>query len=522
MKRPISLLDLVLCGIAMTVAALTIFCETGSPGGGEECDYNIIISNPSDGAVFDFGDAITFQCTLDLPRDFTGINWKIGSGILIGIGNPLIYDELDIGNHLITATASYPSYTICPDSVSISVVDSDDDPGLCTDDFNIISPNEGQVFDIGATITFEVTADPPVSNTSVSWQTETGGISTPIGTGNPLLDDTLETGNHTITATNLDSPECQDSVSMQVIDLNVPAAIVIPDTGLDAYYGNDYSTITEPGDGDDFYGQDFNYHDLLQYTSDAIGTILIVTDGVTSLIWQKEGPDAARNWQNAIDYCTNLEGDWRLPNLSELMTIVNYGLSSPAAFSEFDAKTGNYWSATESGSDPDSAWRLNFTIGVSSANLKTGTAYTRCIMDDPDTAFPELHQFVLADSEIVSDLTTGYQWHRDHANPNIVTSWKEALAFCEESPIGGHTDWKLPDVKELDTIVDRTRTTPPFINDLFNAESTSYWTSTTDISFPPGAWRIHFESGNVMPYMYKVWFMDPAEDPGYVRCMRIP
>ncbi len=431
MKRPISLLDIVLCGIAMTIAALTIFCETGSSGGGEECDYNIIISNPSDGAVFDFGDLITFQCSFDPPFSSTAVRWTIGTGIYIGTGNPLSYDELEIGNYTITATDSAPSYTICSDSVSISVVDSDDDP-------------------------------------------------------------------------------------------SAPAAIVIPDTGLDAYYGNDYSTITEPGDGDDFYGQDFNYHDLLQYTSDAIGTILIVTDGVTSLIWQKEGPDAALDWQNAIDYCTNLEGDWRLPNLSELMTIVNYGLASPAASSEFDAKTGNYWSATESGSDPDSVWRLNFTIGVSSANLKTGTAYTRCIMNDPDTAFPELHQFVLADSEIVSDLTTGYQWHRDHANPNIVTSWKEALAFCEESSIGGHTDWKLPDVKELDTIVDRTGTTPPFINDLFNAESTSYWTSTTDISFPPGAWRIHFESGNVMPYMYKAWFMDPAEDPGYVRCMRIP
>jgi hypothetical protein len=78
-----------------------------------------------------------------------------------------------------------------------------------------------------------------------------------------------------------------------------------------------------------------------------------ITDRVTNLMWQKDG----YYWdscgiQVAIDNCEALSlggfTDWRLPNIKELMSIVNYGKNSPAIDQPPFTNTqwGHYWSST--------------------------------------------------------------------------------------------------------------------------------------------------------------------------------
>ena len=57
-------------------------------------------------------------------------------------------------------------------------------------------------------------------------------------------------------------------------------------------------------------------------------------------------------------------------------------------------------------------------------------------------------------------------------------TWQQALAYCENLNLAGHTDWRLPDRTELQSIVDYSRINP-VIDPLFSTVASSYWSSTT-------------------------------------------
>ena len=65
--------------------------------------------------------------------------------------------------------------------------------------------------------------------------------------------------------------------------------------------------------------------------------------------------------------------------------------------------------------------------------------------------------FIISDS-IVTDVLTGLEWQR------FVTSdfmeWEEALRRAENLVLQGHTDWRLPNIKELESINDEDRLQP--------------------------------------------------------------
>ena len=59
--------------------------------------------------------------------------------------------------------------------------------------------------------------------------------------------------------------------------------------------------------------------------------------------------------------------------------------------------------------------------------------------------------------------------------------WESALAYCENLEFAGHDDWKLPNVKELQTLVDYSGVYPAIDGNLFNItdEDSYFWTSTS-------------------------------------------
>lgn len=108
----------------------------------------------------------------------------------------------------------------------------------------------------------------------------------------------------------------------------------------------------------DCLGQDGFYQQSCpskeRYIDNQDGT---VTDTWTGLMWLKEnGNDGNRiqGWCNALAYCENLEfagySDWRLPNIRELISIVDYGRGRPALDPVFTVSnptgTSLHWSST--------------------------------------------------------------------------------------------------------------------------------------------------------------------------------
>ncbi|MBD3817235.1 MAG: DUF1566 domain-containing protein, partial [Halothiobacillus sp.] len=56
---------------------------------------------------------------------------------------------------------------------------------------------------------------------------------------------------------------------------------------------------------------------------------------------------------------------------------------------------------------------------------------------------------------IVNDNATGLSWHDDADASSYQATWQGAIDYCEALTLGGYDDWRLPNINELYTIVDR-------------------------------------------------------------------
>jgi hypothetical protein len=122
----------------------------------------------------------------------------------------------------------------------------------------------------------------------------------------------------------------------------------------------------------------------------------------------------------------------------------------------------------------------------------------------------------------VTDNATGLMWQRcsaglsgsDCSSGSTQTrNWEAALSYCEDLSLAGHVDWRLPDVKELRSIVDNARYSPAIDTTAFPGTiAGGYWSSSTYANGTDSAWYVYFDNGNVN-YSTKT-------NPNYVRCVR--
>jgi len=116
------------------------------------------------------------------------------------------------------------------------------------------------------------------------------------------------------------------------------------------------------------------------------------------------------------------------------------------------------------------------------------------------------------DTQIVTDHSTNLQW-QDDVNVSTVrkkwltqanydaanyfdTSGDTATTYCEDLTLGGHSDWRLPEISELLGIVDY-GAMHPAINSIFQnvVFHTPYWSSTTYAGNSSRAWSVLFNNG---------------------------
>jgi hypothetical protein len=94
----------------------------------------------------------------------------------------------------------------------------------------------------------------------------------------------------------------------------------------------------------------------------------------------------------------------------------------------------------------------------------------------------------------VTDTSTGLTWQKASSSGKI---WEQALAYCEGLSLGGYTDWRLPTVKELQSLEDYSRLSPA-INTMYFPDTVSsfYWASTTYANVTYDAWGVDFSYGS--------------------------
>ena len=240
------------------------------------------------------------------------------------------------------------------------------------------------------------------------------------------------------------------------------------------------------------------------FTDNGDGT---VSDNNTGLMWQK-ADGGEMTWENASTYCNNLtlggKTGWRLPTGIELFSINNYNHLNPALNPVcFTTTAAEYWWTSEAQAD-DAAkiWVVNSGGGIGahpkSETLSAGGSkrfHARAVRSIFSTVFSVPH-FTDNGNGTIRDNFTGLTWQKIQS-PNALT-WEEALAYARTISLGAKTDWRLPNIKELQSLNDVALFKPSFNKTYFTSSlQGNYWSSTSMYQTGTKAWDINIEYGIV-------------------------
>jgi formylglycine-generating enzyme required for sulfatase activity len=264
------------------------------------------------------------------------------------------------------------------------------------------------------------------------------------------------------------------------------AVIIIPDTGQT---GNYTATFGEDSD--------YSIHPMT-YSDNSDGT---VTDKVTGLTWQQiDGGEMT--WEDALSYSDTLTlggyHDWNLPSSRQLYGLVDLSTLNPAMNTHYFPNTGAeyWWTKTPRADDPSRVWVVNAGGGIGphpvSETISAGGTrkiHVRCVRGD--TVAPRI--FINNLDSTITDSATNLSWQQvDSGN----MTWEEALTYCENLSLGGHDDWRLPNIKELQSINDDSIVRPSLDTTAFPAARIAkYWSSTSLVNNSQRAWLLDNEYG---------------------------
>lgn len=275
----------------------------------------------------------------------------------------------------------------------------------------------------------------------------------------------------------------------------------LPDTG-------------QVGDYTQTFGEDSDY--LINppaYADNGDGT---VSDLVTGLMWQKtDGGEmtlsGAMAYPDSQLNATSFAGhaDWRLPTIHELMSLLNHDRANPALDPAFFASTGIsgaawnsvYWWSRDQKVGSTNQWCANAGGGVGpkplTETLSAGGTLNyrvRCVRGAPAPVRQPIHRYVDPGDGTVTDSDTGLMWQKGEVAAPM--GWTNALLTAESLVLGGYRDWRLPNIKELESLNDETLTNPSIDTRYFpGAKPARYWSSTTQFGHDTNAWWNEFVSG---------------------------
>jgi len=343
------------------------------------------------------------------------------------------------------------------------------------------------------------------------------------------------------------------------------ADYVVVDTGQAACYNDVGTEITCPQPGQPFYGQDAQYAGSPpSYVVSGDG--LTVFDNNTGLTWQRtpdtdgDGDvdnDDTLTWADAQAYAATLNAqnyggfnDWRSPSIKELYSLMDFRGIDPSGFSGdpadlvpfidttyFDFVYGDesagvrlidaqYWSSTEYVSTTMNGNATAFGVNFADGRIKgyptepvgppgqefTKLSFVRFVRGNTNY---DVNNFADQGDGTVIDSNTGLMWQQADSVTGL--NWEDALAYAEGLTLAGHDDWRLPNAKELQTILDYTRSpdtsgsaaidpifsVTPIVDEGGGTNYPFYWTSTTHANWSanPGAWGAYFAFGEALGWM---------------------
>ena len=315
--------------------------------------------------------------------------------------------------------------------------------------------------------------------------------------------------------------------------------------------------ITPPKPGQPFYGQDAQYPgQSFKYALSTDG--VTVQDQLTDLTWQRSPdtdgdglltPHDKLTWTRAQAWPTKLNtlqyggyNDWRLPTIKELYSLFNAcGLDPSGPFSPDPSRLlpfidtryfvfaygdthegeriidAQYLSCTQYvGKSPRGGNKL-FGVNFADGRIKgydlllpggmEKTFYVLCVRGNSQYGKNDFRD--MKDGTI-TDLATGLMWAKADSGRGM--NWPDALDWVQKMNAEqylGYSDWRMPDIKELQSIVDYTRspatTNSAAMDPLFDCTAIKnevgetdyafYWSATTHVGLNGGAAAMYIAFG---------------------------
>lgn len=332
------------------------------------------------------------------------------------------------------------------------------------------------------------------------------------------------------------------------------AAITYPivDTDQTLFYSNTALLSSAPAAGADFYGQDAHYCGNKPSYSWVDTAKTMVQDGVTGLIWTASyGNRTNFDGAQVAAAASRIGGhsDWRVPTNKEMFSLWlgsgtdPSGDSSSLCFAyidigyfQFEYGTSPFRSIDVQAATTTKYVNQNeqmpkwFGVNVADGRIKgypftpqnnNGNQFVNYYVRGATTY--GVNSFTDNGDQTITDSATGLMWaKKDSGNGEVASSslsgtgavsWKAALAACEALTLAGHSDWRLPNIKELHSIIDYTRspgtnssaaidpmfTMSSFTNENGIADYGYYWSSTSMVScqnnMSTEAWYVGFGRG---------------------------
>ena len=337
----------------------------------------------------------------------------------------------------------------------------------------------------------------------------------------------------------------------------------IVDTGQKNFYDNT-DEISAPAIDAAFWWEDAQYSgNQPSYADNGDGTI---TDNVTGLMWQKSpdmNSDGIINYDDKLTYNEALTAadtfslagysDWRLPSIKELYSLIMFYGLDPSGYTGNDTAglvpfintknfdfnygdvnageriidaqfaTSTLYSGKTMGGNP-----IMFGVNFADGRIK-GYPYEKTSGPQGIKKFYVLfvrgntdygkNNFAKNNDGTITDLATGLMWAKYDSKVGL--NWEEALKWVQQMNSGnylGHNNWRLPDVKELQSIVDYSRslqaTNSAAIDTIFSCSEMTdeggstdypfYWSSTTHANMMHGSNAAYVAFGEALG-----WMQDP-------------
>ena len=286
---------------------------------------------------------------------------------------------------------------------------------------------------------------------------------------------------------------------------------LLPDTGQTTSYT---STV----------GEDNDY--LINTPSYTNNGDITITDNVTGLMWQKVD-GGSMSYASASSYCDNLTlanyTDWRLPTPLESFSILIHQNNNPAINTAFFSSSSSlvaqyWWTNTTQLGDNSKVWCTNSGGGIgnkpkSEAIGEVGGTFRYNVRAVRNSTTPTTlpNHFTDNSDGTITDNLTQLIWQKV-TNPSALT-WEQALAYAEGLSLGASSEWRLPNIKELQSLNDETLTNPSVNTDYFSSIGVkNYWSSTSLPNQTTEAWYCNTKFG--------ITTYDLKTNSNYVICVR--